>query len=76
MLADLAEVTGLTGAFSGGDRGLRERRSAHDPGRVLVDVAVLLADRGETISDLGEGGSSVENLKAAGCRCGTGASSR
>ncbi|MDP9479536.1 MAG: transposase, partial [Actinomycetota bacterium] len=43
LLADLAEVTGLTGAFSEATAGLRERRSAHDPGRVLVDVAVLLA---------------------------------
>ncbi len=52
LLADLAEVTGLTGAFSEALVGLRERRSAHDPGRVLTDLAVLLADGGETISDL------------------------
>lgn len=52
LLADLAEVTGLGEAFSEALAGLRERRSAHDPGRVLVDVAVMLADGGEAISDL------------------------
>jgi hypothetical protein len=31
----------------------RLRRSAHEPGRVAVDLAVLLADGGETIADLG-----------------------
>jgi hypothetical protein len=31
----------------------RQRRSAHEPGRVAVDLAVLLADGGETIADLG-----------------------
>ena len=52
LVADLAEVTGLTAAFSEALGGLRRRRSRHDPGRVLVDVAVMLADRGEAISDL------------------------
>ena len=51
LLVDLAELTGLTQAFSEALGGLRERRSAHDPGRVLVDLAVMLAD-GEAISDL------------------------
>jgi Transposase DDE domain group 1 len=32
---------------------VRERRSRHDPGRVLIDLAVMLADGGEAISDLG-----------------------
>jgi hypothetical protein len=53
LLADVAEVTGLTGGFSTALAGLRERRSAHDPGRVLADVAVMLADGGQTISELG-----------------------
>ena len=52
LVADLAEVTGLTAAFSEALGGLRRRRSRHDPGRVLVDVAVMLADGGEAISDL------------------------
>jgi len=32
--------------------GLRERRGGHDPGWVLTDLAVLLADGGRSISDL------------------------
>jgi hypothetical protein len=52
LLVDLAQVTGLTGAFSDALAGLRERRSGHDPGRVLSDVAVMIADGGEAISDL------------------------
>jgi len=31
---------------------LRQRESAHDPGRVALDLAVMLADGGEAISDL------------------------
>src|SRR5918994_2941282 len=52
LLADVAEVTGLTGAFSDALAGLRQRRGGHDPGRIAVDVAVMLADGGEAISDL------------------------
>jgi hypothetical protein len=52
LVADLARVTGLTGAFSDALAGLRQRRSGHDPGRVLTDVAVMIADGGEAISDL------------------------
>ena len=32
--------------------GRRKRRSAHAPGRVLTDLAVMLADGGEAITDL------------------------
>jgi hypothetical protein len=32
---------------------MRERRSGHDPGRVVRDLAVMLADGGECLSDLG-----------------------
>ena len=52
LLADLADATGLTGAFSDALAGLRVRQSGHDPGRVAVDLAVMLADGGETIADL------------------------
>jgi len=52
LLAELADRAGVTGLFSAALAGLRERRSGHDPGRVLVDLAVLLADGGTTISDL------------------------
>jgi glycine cleavage system aminomethyltransferase T len=31
---------------------VRQRASGHDPGRVALDVAVMLADGGEAISDL------------------------
>jgi hypothetical protein len=30
----------------------RERRSAHEPGRVLCDLAVMAADGGRCVSDL------------------------
>ena len=30
----------------------RERRSAHDPGRVLRDLAVMLADGGDCVTDM------------------------
>ena len=52
LLADLADAAGLSEAFCGALAGLRERRSGHDPGRVLTDVAVMLADGGQAISDL------------------------
>jgi len=35
----------------------RERRSAHDPGRVFCDLAVMLADGGRCVSDLVADGS-------------------
>ncbi|MEH1017926.1 IS1380 family transposase [Micromonospora sp. CPCC 206060] len=52
LLADLADVTGLTSAFSLVLARLRQRRGGHDPGRIAVDLAVMLADGGETIADL------------------------
>jgi hypothetical protein len=51
-LADLADATGLSGAMSDALAPLRRRASGHDPGRVALDVAVMLADGGEAISDL------------------------
>lgn len=52
LLADVAEAMGLTAAFGGALAGIRSRDSGHDPGRVLADVAVMLADGGQAISDL------------------------
>lgn len=52
LLADLADATGLTGAFSNALRRLRPRGTGHDPGRMAVDLAVMLADGGEAIRDL------------------------
>jgi hypothetical protein len=51
-LADLAETTGLEQGFSVALDGLRQRDGGHDPGRVAVDVAVMLADGGQAITDL------------------------
>jgi hypothetical protein len=53
LLADVADKTGLTRHFIDALGLGRQRRSAHDPGRVAVDLAVLLADGGQAITDLG-----------------------
>jgi len=52
LLAELADRIGLTAALSEATDGLRERRAGHNPGRVLVDVAVAIADGAITISDV------------------------
>ncbi len=52
LLADVAAAVGLPQAFDAAAGQGRRRRSAHAPGRVLTDLAVLLADGGEAISDL------------------------
>jgi len=50
LLAELADRIGLTAALSEATGSLRERRAGHDPGRVLVDVAVAIADGAVSIS--------------------------
>ncbi len=52
LLAELADRIGLTAALSEATDGLRQRQAGHDPGRVLVDVAVAIADGARTISDV------------------------
>jgi hypothetical protein len=52
LLADIAQVTGLDAGFDEVAACGRRRRSAHGPGRVLTDLAVMLADGGEAISDI------------------------
>ena len=52
LLVELADRAGLTAALSRALAGTRERRSAHDPGRVLRDVAVMLADGGDCVTDM------------------------
>jgi hypothetical protein len=52
LLTDLADATGLTTAVSDALLPLRQRASGHDPGRIALDVAVMLADGGEAIADL------------------------
>jgi hypothetical protein len=52
LLAECADRLGLTRALSGALAGLRQRRSGHDPGRVVRDLAVMLADGGDALCDL------------------------
>src|SRR5437588_1914565 len=52
-LARVADKLGLTRALSLRLGTLKQRRRGHDPGRVIRDVAVMLADGGECVSDLG-----------------------
>jgi len=52
LLAELSDRTGLTAALSDALTGTRERHSAHDPGWVLRDVAVMLGDGGDCVTDL------------------------
>jgi hypothetical protein len=53
LLGQVADRLGLTSALSARLAGLKQRRRGHDPGRVIVDLAVMLADGGECVSDLG-----------------------
>jgi hypothetical protein len=53
LLVRVADKTGLTRALSLGLGGLKQRRSGHDPGRVVRDLAVMLADGGDCLADLG-----------------------
>ncbi len=53
LLAGVADRVGLTRALSVAMASTRQRRSAHDPGVVLRDLAVMLADGGKCLSDLG-----------------------
>jgi hypothetical protein len=52
LLADLADRTTLTAQLSTVFASRTAPQTAHDPGRVLVDVAVMLGDGGECISDI------------------------
>jgi len=48
----MADALGLTEGLSAAMAPTRQRRSAHDPGRVLVDLVVSVADGGRSMSDL------------------------
>src|SRR5271155_3499695 len=52
LLALTAQRLGLTDGLSAVLAGTRARRSGHDPGRVLCDLAVMAADGGRCVSDL------------------------
>jgi hypothetical protein len=53
LLAQIADKSGLTTALSVRLAGLKQRDSGHDPGRVMRDLAVMLADGGDCLADLG-----------------------
>ena len=53
LLAQVADKLGLTSALSLRLAALKQRRRGHDPGWVIRDLAVMLADGGECVSDLG-----------------------
>jgi Transposase DDE domain group 1 len=52
LLAEVAAAAGVGEAFEDVIGARRQRRSAHAPGRVLADLAVMLADGGVAIGDL------------------------
>ena len=53
LLVGLADRVGLTGALTQALADLAERRRRHEPGRILRDLAVMLADGGDALCDLG-----------------------
>lgn len=53
LVSELAARLGLEGELSGAVLHLFKRRPAHDPGRLLVDLATTLIDGGDCVSDLG-----------------------
>lgn len=53
LLVGAADRLGLTQALSDAMASTRERVSAHDPGVVLRDLVVMLADGGQCLSDMG-----------------------
>ncbi len=52
LLALCADRVGLTESVSRGLWGMRRRRGRHDPGRVVRDLAVMLAAGGDSVCDL------------------------
>ena len=60
LLCDLADVVGLTESLGEAMGGTTSRRPIHDRGRMLVDVAVMLADGGVCVSDLAAFGTQPE----------------
>ena len=53
LLAQVADKSGLTRALSGELSGLQLRAGSHDRGRVVRDLAVMLADGGDCLADVG-----------------------
>ena len=53
LVARVADRVGLTSSLSSRLAGIKQRRGGHDPGGVIRDLAVMLVDGGECVSDLG-----------------------
>lgn len=53
LVVGVADRVGLTGALSDALGDVRGRPGRHDPGGVVCDLAVMLADGGDCLSDLG-----------------------
>ena len=53
LIAETADRLGLTSALDRELEDLSERTPTHSPGRVIRDLAVMLADGGEALCDLG-----------------------
>ena len=52
LLSDLADRVGLTAGLSTAMAPTKQRRRGHDRGRVVADLAVMIADGGTAIADL------------------------
>jgi len=52
LLSDLADATGLTDGLSTAMASTKQRARGHDRGQVIADLAVMIADGGDAISDL------------------------
>jgi Transposase DDE domain group 1 len=52
MLCDVADELGLSEGLSVAMAATKQRRRGYDRGQVLIDLAVMVADGGEAISDL------------------------
>ena len=53
LMSGLAARVGLARGLSAALGDVRERRGRHDPGRVCCDLAVMLANDGDCLADLG-----------------------
>ena len=63
LLADVADRTTLSTELAEALAVLRRSRARHDPGRVLVDMAVAVADGATTISDVAVLGDQAESFR-------------
>ncbi|MEZ5185760.1 MAG: IS1380 family transposase [Candidatus Nanopelagicales bacterium] len=53
LLVQTAQVSGLAAALSEGLAGFCSDRARHDPGKVLLDLAITIAVGGDCLADLG-----------------------